>query len=149
MSLVTGHFLDYGTDPYRWYHKSLQPMFPVRDADRSRGLKEWAWLVLADGESIIVAEEVLAELAGEEVGMFRTDKGVVLRYDPSARELTAPAGPGERPIVIPGYWFALTAFYSQSHRIHAGNLESIRIHAGNLESIPVPQTPNTRASRSK
>jgi len=124
MSLLTGHFLDYGTDPYRWYHKSSRPMFPVRDADRSRGLKEWAWLVLADDESIIVAEEVLAELAEEEVGTFRTKRGVVLRYDPAARELTA-AGPGGRPIVIPGYWFALTAFYPQSHRIRVGNLESL------------------------
>jgi len=125
VSLVTGHFRDYGTDPYRWYRKLSQTMFPVRGADRSRGPKEWAWLVLADDESIIVAEEVLAELAGDEIGTFRTDEGVVLRYDPAARELTAPADPGSRRIVIPGYWFALTAFHPQAHRIHVSNLESL------------------------
>ena len=125
VSLVTGHFRDYGTDPYRWYRKSSQTMFPVRDADRSRGPKEWAWLVLADDESIIVAEEVLAELAGEEVGTFRTDEGVVLRYDPSARERSTPAGPEGRRIVIPGYWFALTAFHPESHHIRVSDLESL------------------------
>jgi hypothetical protein len=125
VSLVTGHFLDYGTDPYRWYRKSSRTMFPVRDADRSRGPKEWAWLVLVGDESIIVAEEVLAELAGDEVGVFRADEGIVLRYDPSARELIASEGPGGRPIVIPGYWFALTAFHPQSRRVHVSDLESL------------------------
>jgi len=106
LSVATGHVRDYNTDPYRRYRKSSRTLFPVRDADPTRKPKEWAWLVLT----------------GDETRSFRTAEGVQLSYDPLARELSAPAGPGEHRIVIPGYWFALTAFYPDAHRTELGDL---------------------------
>ena len=114
---------DYGTDPYRAYRRSGTTMFRVRGADRSRRAKEWAYLVLAGERKVLVAEEDLREAAKGGSRYFKVAEGFVLHYDPEARELSALGGSTGQWTVISGYWFALTAFHPDAHRIEAEGLE--------------------------
>ncbi len=47
----------------------------------------------------------------------------MLRYDPKARELMALGGSADELTVIPGYWFALTAFHPDARRIELYDIE--------------------------
>ena len=98
-------------------------MFPVRGRDKSRGAKEWAYLVLAGEKKFLVAEQDLREAANSGARSFTIAHGVVLRYDPEARELRALGGSADEWTVIPGYWFALTAFHPDARRIELEDLE--------------------------
>jgi len=109
LSWATGFQRDYEIDPYRRYSKTRRLMYPVKGANRSRGHKEWAWLVLLEDRELLIAEDVLPKRLEDNPGVFRTH-GVLLRYDRVAKELTATAN-DEDVVVVPGYWFALTAFY--------------------------------------
>jgi len=112
--------LDYGQDPYEWYHRSGKPMFHVRGVNKRRPAKAWAWVVLDSDEELLVAEETLRELDDEQPHAYELD-GVRLVYDPRARELRA-SGPGGERVVISGYWFALSAFHPGARHIEAPDL---------------------------
>ena len=114
---------DYGTDPYAGYQRSGTTLFPVKGADRSRGSKAWAWLVLAGEEKLLVAEDVLLESAARhEAARYRVGARVALEYDPKARELTAREDGVGDLTVISGYWFALTAFHPDARQLTSGDL---------------------------
>lgn len=123
LSHVLPYGRDYGTDPYRLYRRSGTTLYRVRGADKSRGTKEWAYLILAREKKILIAEADLLEAAKGEARRFTVANGVVLHYDPESRELSALGGPTSEWIVIPGYWFALTAFHPDAHRIGPEGLE--------------------------
>lgn len=114
--------LDYGTDPYDWYHRSRKSMFPVRDADRSHPAKDWAFLVLNGKRKLLAAEGILRGMEDRSAALYRGPHGFELRYDPHSRELTAHGGGGEAT-VIAGYWFALSAFHPDARVVVAGDLE--------------------------
>ncbi len=123
LSHVLPHGRDYGTEPYQQYRRSKKTMFPVRGRDKSRGAKEWAYLVLAGEKKFLVAEEDLREAASRGARRFTVAHEVVLRYDPKARELMALGGSADEWTVIPGYWFALTAFHPDARRVELEDLE--------------------------
>jgi hypothetical protein len=122
LSWATGFQRDYEIDPYRRYSKTRRLMYPVKGANRSRGHKEWAWLVLLEDRELLIAEDVLPKRLEDNPGMFRTH-GVLLRYDRVAKELTATAN-DEDVVVVPGYWFALTAFYPDAILVGEDDLEA-------------------------
>ncbi len=111
--------LDYGTDPYAFYRRSGATMFPVRGKDRSRHAKAWAYLVLGQDRSWIAAREDLEGASLRREPRSWQGEGFSLVYDPASGELSVP----EARAVIPGYWFALTAFYPQASRITRERLE--------------------------
>lgn len=116
---------DYGTDPYGQYHKSGSTMFPVRGVDRSHRPKEWAYLILSAGKKFLVAESVLKGFEKDGIHRFRFSDGeIVLVFDPENRELLVRGGPAGEEVVIPGYWFALSAFHPDARRIDESDLES-------------------------
>ena len=108
LSLSTGHAHDYGTDPYARYRKSRLTMFPVRFRSASREAKDWAFLVGAPEDPLLVPEEAASEW---ENYRRRTEQGVILTYHPRDRRLSAKDRKGQSLTVIPGYWFAHRAFY--------------------------------------
>ncbi|MFQ5670053.1 MAG: DUF3179 domain-containing protein [Acidobacteriota bacterium] len=114
---------DYSTDPYHWYRRSGNTMFPVKHADGSRRSKDWGYLIVAGGETLVIAEETLQDLAGKrEPGRFRIGKRIKLAYDPAARELRGRREGSGGLIIIPGYWFALTAFHPEAVELTSGDL---------------------------
>ena len=125
---------DYGTDPYNRYHRSGATLFPVRGADRSRGAKEWAYLVLAGEKKLLVAEADLREVVKSGSRRFTIADGIVLHYDPEARELRALDGSAGSWMVIPGYWFALTAFHPHADRVELEDLEQAATAAQTLST---------------
>lgn len=108
---------DYGSDPYEFYHRSGTTMFRAKGADGSRGSKTWAWLIITGHENLLVSEETLDNLAGNEPGTYFTKSGTEILYDATARELRAHEKGGEVLTVIPGYWFALTAFHPDAREL--------------------------------
>lgn len=112
--------LNYGIDPYKFYHHSGTTMFRVRGANKSHRPKTWAYLLLGPDEEWIVTEKLLGNAAGRYVGHFRLGDRIELIFDPELQELRA----GESWAVIPGYWFALTAFYPDAQIVLADDLVS-------------------------
>ena len=83
-------------------------MFPVHFRSAGRRAKDWAFLVGAPENPLLVPEEVArAWPAGE----ARLEDGRVLTYHPGERRLSATDGSERSLTVIPGYWFAHRAFY--------------------------------------
>ncbi|MEE9217733.1 MAG: DUF3179 domain-containing protein [Acidobacteriota bacterium] len=117
------HFIDYGTDPYAGYHKSRTTMFPVRGDDRTRDAKQLAYLILDGSHKLLVAEETLELPAGDERALYDVEGGIQLEYDPGARRLLARSQSAKPPTVIPGYWFALSAFHPDARRLEAEDLQ--------------------------
>jgi hypothetical protein len=121
LSWATGYQREYEIDPYRRYSRTRRLMYPVEGANRSRAPKEWSWLILLEDRELIIAADVLAKHLEDIPGTFRAH-GVSLRYDRAARELTATAN-DEDVLVVPGYWFALTAFYPGAILVGKDDLE--------------------------
>ena len=120
-----GYGRDYSSDPYHWYRRSGTTMFPVKGADTSRNSKSWAYLILSGEEKLLVAEETLKDATGRgEQGRFLLEDAVELSYDPEGRELRVHDERGELT-VIPGYWFALTAFHPQSRQLTVDSLKPV------------------------
>lgn len=113
---------DYGSDPYENYRRSGTTMFNAKGADGSRGSKTWAWLIITGEETLLIAEETLDDLAGYEPGEYVTRDGAEILYDATARELRVRGEDGEVLTVIPGYWFALTAFHQDARELFAEEL---------------------------
>lgn len=108
LSLSTGYARDYGTDPYDRYHKSWSTMFSVSFESGGRKAKDWAFLVGAPEEPLLVPEAVALGWSG---GRRRLDTGEVFTYHKEDRRLSATHGQRGALTVIPGYWFAHRAFY--------------------------------------
>ncbi|MFQ5720615.1 MAG: DUF3179 domain-containing protein, partial [Acidobacteriota bacterium] len=120
---------DYSTDPYHWYRTSGNTMFPVRGDDTSRSSKSWAWLVVTPGEELVVAEAVLDKVAGDLPARFHVGEGVTLRFDPAARELSGTDEAAGALLVVPGYWFALTAFHPDARDLAPDDLIPVQDEA--------------------
>ncbi|MFQ5701743.1 MAG: DUF3179 domain-containing protein [Acidobacteriota bacterium] len=105
---------DYGTDPYARYKRGGGTMFPVRGADRSRTSKEWAYLVLSGKTGLVIAEELLRDASSDDAHRFMVGGRTLVDYHASTRELLASEDRAAIT-VIPGYWFALTAFHPEAH----------------------------------
>ena len=119
------YLVDYGTDPYALYRRSRLTMFPVRGDDPSRGRKEWAYLILAGEEKILVAEEVLRVAAEAGNQRHTLESGILLEYNPEARQLLVWDSLAGQATVIPGYWFALTAFHPKARRVELDDLQAM------------------------
>ena len=124
LSTALPYGLDYGTDPYEFYHRSGTTMFPVRGANRAHPPKSWAFLLLGADRTLIVTEKVLRKVGGNRPARHRAGRELSLAYDPRLRELRA-AGATEEWTVVPGYWFALTAFYPRARILDATDLQPV------------------------
>ncbi|MFQ5767800.1 MAG: DUF3179 domain-containing protein [Acidobacteriota bacterium] len=117
--------MDYDSDPYLFYRRSGNLMFPVRGADRSRPSKEWAFLIHGKKTNLIVAEKTLKRATGRTAPeRFALPQGLRLVYDSRARELQARDREESDLTVIQGYWFALTAFHPSAREISSQDLQT-------------------------
>ncbi|GAB4224342.1 MAG: hypothetical protein Kow0062_25960 [Acidobacteriota bacterium] len=111
----TGFRRDYDRDPYTRYHAAPGTMFPVRGAEGSRPAKEWAWLVRDGDRTWILSERHLRRAARRGGGRLRLGR-LLLAFERDTRSLSATRPDGTPVAVVPGYWFALTAFHRDALR---------------------------------
>ncbi len=108
LSLSTGYARDYGTDPYSQYHKRASTMFSVRFDAAGRRAKDWAFLVGAPDDPLLVPEEAARDWPeGERL----LEGGIKLIYHRDERRISATDPARGALVVVPGYWFAHRAFY--------------------------------------
>ena len=112
--------IDYGFDPYATYHRSGTTMFPVRGSDRSRRAKSFAYALLSSERTVLIVEQDLIERADGQTLTFQMPDAGPATFDPEAGELRVDPS---RWRLIPGYWFALTAFFPDADRWDALRLE--------------------------
>ena len=103
-----------------------------KKSDKTHRSKDHAWVVLAESQPLLVAEKVLHDTSMDgRVFEFLGGNGegendrVRLVFHAESRELLARTPQGERLTVIPGYWFALSAFFPHSFPVEAGNLRTV------------------------
>jgi len=126
--------IDYGSDPYATYHHSGLTWFKVRNVDRSRKAKSFAYALTSADRTILVVELDLVEQADGEPLVFRLPDDSRASFDPEALELSVNRN---RWRLIPAYWFALSAFFPDAERWGPTELEAAVLAAtGGLEFSP-------------
>jgi len=113
LSTQTGHFRDYGSDPYENYYASREVMFQVGKVDTRYHPKEQVLGVEFDGLAKAYPFSELAQMKSpfkDKIGK----KTVSVAFDSNSRTATIKdASENELPSVV-GFWFAWYAFHKDT-----------------------------------
>ena len=110
MSKETGHFRNYGKNPYLSYETSDQIMFPVKHKDKRLKRKDWVLGVAIKGEAKAYSFKRLRE-EGKSIKDHVGGQEIIVEYDADNQSAVII---DDREKIVPStqaYWFAWAAFY--------------------------------------
>lgn len=125
LSTDTGYSRNYGRDPYASYEKTDRLMFPVGKIDRRYPPKSWVLGIERNG---ITRAYPFSELAGsprtfsDMIGI----EEVKITYEPASRTVRVENKAGEDIPTVVAYWFAWSAFHSETEIYTASNAEIVK-----------------------